>query len=116
MEFIIADAVSAREGLQANSDSRRANVSRGKDLLRRNISQKFPKRDDMLMKSTLVLADAYANSNRQEQAVRVLEDLRRMSMSLPSGTFTKLQRHAWRVWRRQPTCKKLSDEMASAPV
>jgi thiol-disulfide isomerase/thioredoxin len=47
------------------------------------------RRDQMLMKSTFLMSDAYAKLNQQEAAIKQLEDLRRISIALPSGQLYK---------------------------
>lgn len=48
------------------------------------------KRDEILLKSASVLADAYAKSNHKTEAVKTFEELRRIAMALPSGTLYKM--------------------------
>ncbi len=47
------------------------------------------KRDDMLLKSASLLSEAYAKSDQKEPAIKTLEELRRLALSLPSGTLYK---------------------------
>ena len=114
MEFIIADAFLRAKDYKQTAIHAEQMLVEAKTFATKHKSE-VSKRDDMLMKSTLVLADAYANSNRKEQAVRVLEDLRRISMSLPSGNIYKVATS--RLFSMSPSTnlQKISDEMASAP-
>ncbi len=41
----------------------------------------------MLVKSGLLLSDAYVKSNQKDKAIAMLEELRRMSLSLPSANL-----------------------------
>ncbi|MGI8898962.1 MAG: TlpA family protein disulfide reductase, partial [Pyrinomonadaceae bacterium] len=50
------------------------------------------KRDEWLFKSASFLADALEKLNKQEAALAVLQDLVRLSVSLPSGNLNKLAR------------------------
>jgi thiol-disulfide isomerase/thioredoxin len=50
------------------------------------------KRDERLLKSSSLLADALEKSNQREAALTVLEDLVRLSVSLPSGNLNKMAR------------------------
>jgi thiol-disulfide isomerase/thioredoxin len=47
------------------------------------------KRDDMLLRSASVLSEAYAKTDRKDCAIKTLEDLRGVAMSLPSGNLYK---------------------------
>ena len=48
------------------------------------------KRDDMLLKSSSLLAEANVRLNRKEAAVAAIEELRQVALSLPSGNLFKL--------------------------
>ena len=50
------------------------------------------KRDERLFQSASFLADALENLNKQEDALVVLQDLVRLSVSLPSGNLNKMAR------------------------
>jgi thiol-disulfide isomerase/thioredoxin len=47
------------------------------------------RRDEMLLKSSILLADAYDKTGHKEKAISTIADLRRMSLALPSGTLYK---------------------------
>lgn len=48
------------------------------------------KRDEMLVKSAFLLADAQMKTNQKAKAIETLENLRRLSIELPSGNLYKL--------------------------
>ena len=48
------------------------------------------KRDEMLVKSSALLADAYLKSNKRDEAIKTVENLVQMSFDLPSGNLYKL--------------------------
>ena len=50
------------------------------------------KRDDKLFKATSLLADALIGANKRKEAVAAIEDLLKLSFSLPSGNLSKLAR------------------------
>ncbi len=50
------------------------------------------KRDEKLLKAATVLAEALIGANRRDNAVQALEELVRLSVSLPSGNLSKLAR------------------------
>ncbi|HEY6805106.1 MAG TPA: TlpA disulfide reductase family protein [Pyrinomonadaceae bacterium] len=45
------------------------------------------RRDEMLLKSSVLLADAYDKTGHKEKAISTIAELRRMSLELPSGTL-----------------------------
>jgi thiol-disulfide isomerase/thioredoxin len=115
MEFLIADAfIRAKDFGQVSTHAEEMLVA-AKSFATTNRSE-FSKRDDMLLKSVFVLADAYEKTNRHEQAVKSLEDLRRMALMLPSGSLFKLA--TFRLASLSPTTnlQKISDELANAPA
>jgi len=114
MEFVIADAFLRAKDYKQTAIHAEQMLVEAKTFATKHKSE-VSKRDDMLMKSAVVLADAYANSNRKEQAVRVLEDLRRISMSLPSGNIYKVATLRLASLSPSINLQKISDEMASAP-
>ncbi len=48
------------------------------------------RRDDLLFKSTSLIAEADSSLNKKDAAIAVVEDLRRMAVSLPSGNLLRL--------------------------
>jgi thiol-disulfide isomerase/thioredoxin len=50
------------------------------------------KRDEKLLKASSMLAAALMGANKQKEAVSVIEDLIKLSFSLPSGNLSKLAR------------------------
>lgn len=112
MEFLIADAfLRAKDYTQTAAHAEQMlKASRAFATERKT---EIAKRDDMLLKSVLVLSDAYANSNRKDEAIAVLEDLRRLSMSLPSGNLYKYA--TIRLFSISPTTdlQKISDDLAN---
>ncbi len=115
MEFLIADAfLRAKDYTQTAAHAEQMLKAAKQFAIDRKTE--VSKRDDMLLKSVLVLSDAYAKANRKNDAVAILEDLRRMSMSLPSGNLFKYA--TIRLLSISPTTdlQKISDELASGPV
>ncbi len=47
------------------------------------------RRDEMLLKSTVLLADSYLKTNQKDAAIAALTDLRRLSIQLPSASLYK---------------------------
>lgn len=48
------------------------------------------KRDDLLFKSTSLIAEAHLNQNRKPEAIAAARELRKMAITLPSGNLLKL--------------------------
>jgi thiol-disulfide isomerase/thioredoxin len=69
----------------------------------------------MLVKSGLLLSDAYVKSNQKEKALSLLEELRRLSLSLPSANLYK--RMTYRLQGIQPDVEplKLFEEASALP-
>lgn len=48
------------------------------------------RRDDMLFKAASFLSEAYVNSNRKADAIAIVQDLRKLALTLPSGNLLRL--------------------------
>jgi len=114
MEFLIADAY-----LRAKDFSHTATHAEQMLIAARTFAitnkPEVAKRDDMLLKSAFILADAYEKTGHKEQALSTLEEVRRMALSLPSGNLYKVA--TFRLASLAPTSdlRKLSDEIANTP-
>lgn len=88
MEFLIADAfLRAKEFAPLATHAERM-LAAAKTFANERKSEVF-KRDEMLMKSTFLLSDAYAKLNQKEAAINQIQELRRMAIALPSGQLYK---------------------------
>lgn len=88
MEFLIADAFLRKKDYASVAKHANEMLNASKSFAATNRSETF-KRDDMLVKSGLLLSDAYVRSNQKEKAIAMLEELRRLSLSLPSANLYK---------------------------
>ncbi|HEX2270254.1 MAG TPA: tetratricopeptide repeat protein, partial [Pyrinomonadaceae bacterium] len=88
MEFLIADAFLRAKDYPSVAKHASEMLAASKSFAVTNKSETF-KRDDMLVKSGLLLSDAYVKSNQKEKAIAILEELRRLSLSLPSANLYK---------------------------
>ncbi len=88
MEFLIADAFLRAKDYPSVAKHANEMLNASMSFAVTNKSETF-KRDDMLVKSGLLLSDAYVRSNQKEKAIEVLEELRRLSLSLPSANLYK---------------------------
>ena len=115
MEFLIADAFLRAKDFSQTAVHAEQMLVAAKTFATTNRSE-VSKRDDMLMKSVLVLADAYEKTNRREQAIATLEDLRRTALTFPSGDLYKMA--TIRLSRLSPKTdlRKISEEIANGPI
>jgi thiol-disulfide isomerase/thioredoxin len=99
MEFLIADYFLRTKNyalMAAHSD---AMLAAAVEFANTNKTEHF-NRDDMLIKSALMLSDAYVRTDQKEKAIKVLDGLRRRSLLLPSANLYKQM--TFRLLRLQP--------------
>ncbi len=89
MELIIVDALFRSKEYTRMATHANEMLNAARAFATAHKSDVF-KRDEMLVKSTALLSEAYARSDKKETAVGALEDLRQLAMSLPSGNLYKL--------------------------
>src|ERR1043166_8120412 len=89
MEFLLADAYMRGKDYAAMTTHAKEMLDAAKDFGNANKDDPF-KRDEMLSKSSMLLADAYVKSNHKDNAVKTLENLVRLSFELPSGNLYKI--------------------------
>jgi thiol-disulfide isomerase/thioredoxin len=114
MEFLIADAFLRAKNYASVVTHANEMLTAARAFASANKSEQF-KRDDMLVKSGLLLSDAYVKSNQKEKAISLLGELRRLSLSLPSANLYK--RMTYRLQGIQPDVDplKLFEEAAALP-
>jgi thiol-disulfide isomerase/thioredoxin len=88
MEFLIADAFSRAKQYEAMTVHANAMYEAARSFKAARNTE-ISKRDDLLLKSSIMLADAYLKTGHKDQAIRLFEDLRRTAMALPSGALYK---------------------------
>ena len=115
MEFLIADAF-----MQAKDFSQMATHSEQMMLAAKKFAtehkSEVAKRDDMFLKSAIMLSDAYDKTGRKALAVSMWQDLRRTSMQLPSGTLYKMATFRLVTLSPGTDLRKISDEVAAGSV
>jgi len=84
MELLITDAYMRAKDYASMSAHAKQMWEASKTFVETNKGEVF-RRDEMLTKSAVLLADAYLRSNQKELAVVALTDLRRLSIQLPSA-------------------------------
>ena len=89
MEFLITDAYFRAKDYASMAKHAQQMLAASKEFSKTNKNEIF-RRDDMLLKSAFLLADAQTKTNQKAKAIETLEDLRRLSIELPSGNLYKL--------------------------
>jgi thiol-disulfide isomerase/thioredoxin len=88
MEFLIADAYLRAQNFASVATHAQEMLKAAQTFAVTRKSESFA-RDDMLLKSALLLSDAYLRTEQKQKAIALLEDLRRLSLSLPSANLYK---------------------------
>jgi tetratricopeptide (TPR) repeat protein len=86
MEFLIADAYLRAKNYALVAEHAEQMLDASTTFANTNKSESF-KRDDMLLKSTLLLGDAYMRTGQKEKAIKLLDRIRRLSLLLPSANL-----------------------------
>ena len=84
MELLIADAYMRAKDYAGMAAHAKQMMEASKAFIESNKAEVF-RRDEMLLKSAAVLADAYLKSNQKAQALATLTELRRLAIQLPSA-------------------------------
>lgn len=115
MEFLIADAYLRAKDFLSVAKHANEMLTASKSFAETNKSEIF-KRDDMLVKSGLLLSDAYVKSNQKDKAVAMLEELRRLSLSLPSANLYKRMTNRLLVIQPGLEPLKIFEHLATMPA
>src|SRR5215204_7306888 len=86
MELLITDAYLRAKDYASMTTHARQMLAAAKSFAETKKAQ-VVRRDEMLLKSAVLLADAYLKTNQKELALQTLADLRRMSVQLPSANL-----------------------------
>jgi len=89
MEFLLTDAYMRGKDYSAMTAHAKEMLEAAKEYGRSKKLEPF-KRDDMLTKSAILLADSYTKTNHKDSAIKTFTDLLRLSCELPSGNLFKL--------------------------
>ena len=114
MEFLLADAYKRAKDYAAMMTHAKDMLAAAKEFGKTNKTEVF-KRDEMLVKSAALLADAYVQSNQKAQGVKTLEDLRRMAFELPSGNLYKLATYRLALLDSSFDFDKLLEDVSALP-
>ena len=88
MELLITDAYMRAKDHASMTTHAREMLAASKKFSETNKGEVF-RRDEMLLKSTVLLADSYLKTNKKELAIDALVDLRRLAIQLPSASLYK---------------------------
>jgi thiol-disulfide isomerase/thioredoxin len=86
MELLIADAYLRAKDYAAMTTHAKQMFAASKKFIETNKGD-VVRRDEMLLKSTVLLADSYLKTNQKDAAIAALTDLRRLSIQLPSASL-----------------------------
>jgi thiol-disulfide isomerase/thioredoxin len=113
MELLLTDAYLRANNFAAMAMHAEQMLAASKELSKTSANEPF-KRDDMLLKSAFLLSDAQMKANQKAKAIETLEDLRRLSIELPSGNLYKLV--TYRLYTLDPALDipKIFDERLKA--
>ncbi len=89
MELLVTDAYWRAKDYPSMTAHAQRMLDAAKEFSKTNKEQVF-RRDEMLLKSGALLAEAHIRTDQKQQAVKTLEDLRRLSLEFPSGNLYKL--------------------------
>ena len=89
MELLITDAYFRAEDYASMATHAQQMLAASKEFSKTSKNEPF-RRDEMLLKSAFLLADAQTKTNQKAKAIETLKDLRRLSIELPSGNLYKL--------------------------
>ncbi|HKP84324.1 MAG TPA: TlpA disulfide reductase family protein [Pyrinomonadaceae bacterium] len=88
MELLITDAYMRAKDYASMATHAKEMLAASKKFVEANKEEVF-RRDEMLLRSALLLADAYAKTRQNDLALATLTDLRRLSIQLPSASLYK---------------------------
>lgn len=113
MELLLTDAYFRGKDYASMAKHAEQMLVASKEFSKTNKTDVF-RRDDMLLKSAFLLADAQTKINQKAKAIETLEDLRRLSIELPSGNLYKLA--TFRLFTLDPELdiEKVFDEPSKA--
>ena len=86
MELLITDAYLRVKDYASMSAHAKQMLAAAKSFAETDKSQVM-RRDEMLLKSAVLLADSYLKTNQKDLALKTLADLRRIAVQLPSATL-----------------------------
>src|ERR1044072_5778169 len=86
MELLITDAYQRAKDYGSMTAHAKQMLEASKKFIETNKDNVF-RRDEMLLKSSVLLANSYIKSNQKDMAIAALTDLRRLAIQLPSANL-----------------------------
>ena len=114
MEFLVVDAYLRSKNYASMATHADAMLTAAIEFADANKSEPFA-RDEMLVKSALMLSEAYVRTDQKEKAIKVVDRVRRLSLLLPSASLYKQM--TGRLVRIQPDVDplKLFEDVTALP-
>jgi thiol-disulfide isomerase/thioredoxin len=113
MEFLLTDAYMRGKDYSAMTAHAKEMLEAAKEYGRSKKLEPF-KRDDMLTKSAILLADSYTKTNHKDSAIKTFTDLLRLSFELPSGNLFKLAMYRLALLNPPIDFDKLIDDSSNS--
>jgi len=88
MELLITDAYLRTKDYTSMTTHAKQMLAASKKFIDTN-KDEVMRRDEMLLKSTVLLADSYLKTNQKDAAIAAITDLRRLAIKLPSANLYK---------------------------
>lgn len=114
MEFLLADAYMRSKDYGLMTTHAKDMLGAAKEFGKTNQKEVF-KRDEMLVKSAVLLTDAYVKTNHKDSAAKTFEDLRRLAFALPSGNLYKLATYRLALLDDSFDFDKLLEDVSALP-
>ena len=114
MEFLLADAYLRSKDYASMTTHAKAMLEAAKEFGKSNQKEVF-KRDEMLVKAAVLLADAYVKTNHKDSAAKTFEHLRRLAFELPSGNLYKLATYRLALLDDSFDFDKLLEDVSALP-
>lgn len=89
METLIAEALKKSKNYSGMAEHAQAMMKVAKLVTAAKKYNSF-RRDDLLYKAATFLSEAYLNSNRKDEAIATISELRKLAVSLPSANLLRL--------------------------
>ncbi|HET6861759.1 MAG TPA: TlpA disulfide reductase family protein [Pyrinomonadaceae bacterium] len=114
MEFLLADAYQRSNEYPKVVEHAEKIVEAARTFASANKTETF-KRDDMLLKSALMLSNGYLKTEQKQKAIQMFSDLRKLSIALPSGSLYKQTTIRLKALDPQFDTQQLFDDVSALP-
>ena len=114
MEFLLADAYQRLNKFDMVVEHAEKILEAAKNFASTNKDETF-KRDDMLLKSAIMLSNGYMKTSQKQKAVEMFSELRRLALALPSGSLYKQSTINLRFLVPKFNAQQLFEDVAALP-